>query len=55
MLRDWIGTLPPSTVPHQTAKLWTAATIAHQTADRRNLNLGSMCHSSAHANFAPLH
>ena len=28
VLRDWIGTWTQATVPHCTAKLWTAATIA---------------------------
>ena len=28
VLRDWIGTWTQAAVPHRTAKLWTAATIA---------------------------
>ena len=28
VLREWMGTCTQAVVPHQTAKLWTAATIA---------------------------
>ena len=31
VLRDWIGTWTQAMVPHCTAKLWTAATIAEET------------------------
>ena len=49
MLREWIGA-----VPHCTAKLWTAATIAHLTVVPRNQSHGSKCRSHAHGSFAQL-
>ena len=53
-LREWIGTWTRAMVPHCTAKLWTAATIAPLDCVPRNQSQGSKCRSRAHESFAQL-